>query len=109
MTTVNIFRSEGKIVGFEALGHAMAGEEGSDIVCSAVSALTQTALMGIIGYLKLECAYEVAEAEVYCMLSNDVADKDVEKAEIIFETMVMGLCSIAKNYKENLKVIEKEV
>lgn len=109
MTAVNLFRSEGKLVGFEAIGHSMAGEYGSDIVCSAISALTQTALMGIIEYLKLECAYEVKDAEIYCMLSNDITESDAEKAEIIFETMAMGLRSIAENYKENLKVTEKEV
>lgn len=109
MTTVSIFRLGGKAVGFEASGHSMAGEAGSDIVCSAISALTQTALIGIVEYLKLECAFEVKEADVYCMLSRDVTAQDVEKAEIIFETMAMGLRSIAENYKENLKVIEKEV
>ncbi|MBQ9832380.1 MAG: ribosomal-processing cysteine protease Prp [Clostridia bacterium] len=109
MTTATIFRSKGHTVGFEVSGHALAGEEGNDIVCSAISALSQTALMGIVELLRLECAYEVAYGNIYCMLGSGVTGQEEEKAEIIFDTMALGLRSIAENYKENLKVIEKEV
>ena len=39
---------QGRLCGFIVEGHADYAEEGSDIVCAAVSALTQTALLGIM-------------------------------------------------------------
>ena len=37
---------QGMIVGYKVSGHAGYSEEGSDIICSAVSALTQAPLLG---------------------------------------------------------------
>lgn len=34
----------GRLVGFHTEGHAGAGDAGHDLVCSAISALTQTAV-----------------------------------------------------------------
>lgn len=109
MIKVVIFRADGNIAGFEAQGHAGAGETGYDIVCSAVSALTQTAIMGLVELLKLDCAYEIEDGRAYCMLSQSIDGAHKEKAEIILKTMVMGLESIAQNYKDNLRMIEREV
>ena len=47
MTTIRIFRTEGHITAVNVEGHTGYAEEGSDIVCAAVSALTQGALLGI--------------------------------------------------------------
>lgn len=41
MTRITLFRSRSHAIGFEAEGHTGYAEEGSDIVCAAVSALTQ--------------------------------------------------------------------
>ena len=42
MVSVDLFRNrQGMITGYKVSGHAGYSEEGSDIVCSAVSALTQ--------------------------------------------------------------------
>ena len=42
MVTVTMLRKGGRTVGFLSAGHAGYGEAGEDIVCSAISALTQT-------------------------------------------------------------------
>ena len=53
---------QGRLCGFIVEGHADYAEEGSDIVCAAVSALTQTALLGIIRYAGEEkVVYEQSE------------------------------------------------
>ena len=42
MVSVDLFKNrQGMITGYKVSGHAGFAEEGSDIVCSAVSALTQ--------------------------------------------------------------------
>ena len=47
MTRITLFRSRSHAIGFEAEGHTGYAEEGSDIVCAAVSALTQGAVIGL--------------------------------------------------------------
>ena len=46
MTRITLFRSRSHAIGFEAEGHTGYAEEGSDIVCAAISALLWTLLMG---------------------------------------------------------------
>ena len=37
MTTITFLTEESRIIGFDAIGHSGWGEEGSDIVCAAVT------------------------------------------------------------------------
>lgn len=109
MTTVEFFRSAGRIVGFEVSGHTGFDEPGKDILCSAVSALTQTTVMGIVEHLKLDAAFSVSDGELYIMLDRYASDDDISRAEILFETLNLGLSSIANDYGEYLNIIEREV
>ena len=109
MTEVTLFRSGNRLAGFEAQGHSDYADEGEDIVCSAISALTQTAIMGIMEYLKLRCAFELDEGYAYCMLDDSIGETEWHEAEIIFETMALGLSSIADSYGDYIKLTEREV
>lgn len=109
MTTVTIFRQNGRIAGFSVKGHTGFAEAGEDIVCSAVSAITQTAVLGLTEVLKLSAAVSVHDAKLSCMLEKDIADIDWQKAELILETMALGLRSIADSYGDYIKIIEREV
>lgn len=51
------------ITGYKVSGHAGYSEEGSDIVCSAVSALTQAPLLGLEKHLKLNPSYVVNQED----------------------------------------------
>ena len=44
MTKIQFFRKDGVFYGFRETGHAGFGEEGEDIVCSALSAMTMLIL-----------------------------------------------------------------
>ena len=46
MTKVEIFRKNGSIVGYKASGHSGYSEQGSDIICSAISTSLQMTLAG---------------------------------------------------------------
>ena len=51
MITITMHRDKkDRYTGFTIKGHADYDEAGSDIVCAAVSALSQTALLGIMQY-----------------------------------------------------------
>ena len=48
MTKVEIFNHDGRIHGFSVSGHSGYAEEGSDIVCAAVSAAVTFVLTGFL-------------------------------------------------------------
>ena len=109
MTHVTLIRDRSGLVGFEAKGHTGYADEGSDIVCSAVSALTQTAALGINEVLKIQTALDITEANMYLMLPADISDQDCEKAQIILKTMALGLRSIAATYGDYIKISARKV
>lgn len=112
MTEATVFRSKrdgGRIAGFEACGHTGFAESGNDIVCAAVSVLTESAVIGITEYLHQDCALDISEGHIYCMLPADISENAWREAEIILETMAMGLKSLAGTYGDYIKLIEREV
>ena len=87
---------QGRLCGFIVEGHADYAEEGSDIVCAAVSALTQTALLGIIRYAGEE--KEVYEQSEGFLAAHTLSF--VPEVPIVLETVVSGLNEIARQYPE---------
>ena len=53
MTTAKFLFSDDTIISFELSGHSGAGEEGTDIVCSAISSAVYMAANTIIEIMKL--------------------------------------------------------
>ena len=109
MTTVTLFQSDEGLVGFEASGHTEYADPGSDIVCSAVSAVTQTAAMGIIEVLGIKAGLDISDGNLYLILPADISPADFEKAKIILDTMAMGLRSIADTYGDYINISERKV
>lgn len=109
MVTVTMTLCDGKAVGFQVRGHANCGEYGSDLVCAAISAVVQTAILGITDVLKLEAGVSISEGDTTCILAKDTSDADLEKAQIVFDTMQKGLKSIALSRPRTLKFRMKEV
>ena len=109
MVRVIVFREEGTPVGFELTGHADQGVEGEDIVCAGISAITETALLGITDVLKLDAAWTHESGHMRCELSRETAGKDLMKAAIVFNTMIAGLTSLQQAYPKSLKFSYREV
>ena len=109
MTTVQVRRDENGVCGLKVKGHAGYAEEGSDIVCSGVSAITQTAAMGIIEVLGISAGLDISDGNLYLILPDDITDADFEKASIILDTMAMGLRSIAATYGDYINISERKV
>ena len=109
MVRVTVIQERGTPVGFELTGHADAGAYGEDIVCAGISAITETALLGITDVLKLDAAIAQEEGHVRCELSRDMAGEDLEQAAIVFNTMIAGLTSLQQAYPKSLKFSYREV
>ena len=96
MIRVSLYRNvRGDITGFSCKGHAGYAEEGSDIVCAAVSALSITcvnALQSVAGV-----APEVTEKDGFltARLREDQMNHD---SQVIFRTFEQGIRDMAASY-----------
>ena len=100
MTTINIVRNAQSIVEVRVSGHTEYAQHGQDIVCAAVSALTQTALLGLIKHLKLNVKYQVADSD----LMLNIKGQENEQTDAILETMLYGLQEIACAYPKHVRI-----
>lgn len=109
MTRVTIRRKGGKIVGFEADSHAGYANAGGDIVCSGISALVQSAVLGLEQVARVQPTYSIGDATVACTVPDSLAAEARERADMILETMLLGLVAIAEQYAEYLDITQREV
>lgn len=109
MVKFYLVRSDGKITKFYAEGHAKFARHGQDIVCAAVSAISQSTIYGIIGYLKIDAKYFVGKSGFLTLDLEgvDIGDKR-EHLDVLLETLAMTLKEMEKEYPRNLVVIEKD-
>ena len=109
MITVTVIRENGTPVGFTVSGHANLGEFGEDLVCAAVSAIVQTAILGITDVCHIPAGVSIEEGRTHCILSKDAAERMQSDAAIVFNTMITGLKSIQAAYPRTLRFLNKEV
>ncbi|MBE5766660.1 MAG: ribosomal-processing cysteine protease Prp [Clostridiales bacterium] len=106
MTTVTLYKHDGKLIGFEASGHAGYAEEGSDIVCAAISVLTQAAVIGMMEVLHLPVKLERDDGAGF--LKAILPVENAPEAQVLLETMRLSLKSIRAEYPSFLKLITRE-
>ena len=102
MTTVEITHRNGYIAGFTASGHSDYAEEGEDIVCAAVSAITQTAMMGLQHFAPNTQAHWEAGDDPILVVSVPDPSHDTE---VILQTMVIGLEDILSGVPDYVRII----
>jgi len=95
-------------VAFDITGHADFDEYGRDIVCSGVSAITQTIVLGITQVLQVDPCVSLDEGDVYINLIKS-PKQDIDKCQVLLQTMRIGLISMEKGYGDYINVIEEEV
>ena len=109
--TVTFFRrSDGALVGYRAEGHTGYAEAGADIVCAAVSALTQTTLNGLQNVLHAPVMFEIDDrtALLEAVLTPEANEKQLEQAQILLETLLQGLQAIKRSYPRNVRIFFEE-
>ncbi|NBH81782.1 ribosomal-processing cysteine protease Prp [bacterium C-53] len=97
MITVDVYKTtDGVIEGFECLGHAGYAEEGSDIVCAAVSALVINCINSMDTLLKepLRINQNQKTGTIKCFFKNKPSDQ----ALLLVDSLFLGLREIEKNY-----------
>jgi uncharacterized protein len=105
MISVDLFRDkQGMITGYKVSGHADYAKAGEDIICSAVSALTQAPLLGLERHLKLKPSYVVNQEDGILEVALNSAPNDLTEA--ILQTMLYGVDSIARQCPQYVRIKE---
>lgn len=109
MTTITVYTSaDGAIRGYVASGHAGGKKiRGYDLVCCAVSALTQTGVNALEAVAGVTPGVAVRDGYLKCELPQGLEAQTAEKAQIVLQTVMTGLTDIQKVYP-NLIRIQKE-
>ncbi len=110
MIKATIFKRNGSSCGFHIKGHSGYAESGSDIICSAVSAVAQTTLLGLLEYVSPTLDYSISDhGEIICNIPKDLNETALKHAALLIDVLRLGLESIQDNYGEYLRVSEREV
>ena len=110
MTTITVYTSEdGTIAGYQASGHAHNRRvQGNDLVCCAVSVLTQTGVNALAEITGVEPDVQVSDGFLRCILKGDLNEQQREQAETILRTVKRGLTDIQKIYPKLIRIQQKE-
>ena len=103
-------RADGTLIGYRAQGHTGYAETGQDIVCAAVSALTQSTLNGLRGVLKAPVAFDIDEqsATLEAELTPEATEEQVRQAQLLLVTLLEGLQAIERSYPRNVRIFFEE-
>lgn len=114
MTNVKIFRNKnGDILKYKVSGHADFDDYGKDILCAAISVLTQTTILALNKVCKInenDIKFCIDEKTGYLevAISENLKQNIRNSANIVLETMVVGLEDLATQYPKHINLIEKE-
>jgi uncharacterized protein YsxB (DUF464 family) len=108
MIRVKARKKAGSVVSFHISGHSGFAEKGKDIVCAGVSAITQTAVIGLKAHLSVQPQVNRRRGRMDVVLPP-LDTKDAVKADLILSTMLLGLTSLQAGYPGYVQLETQEV
>ena len=110
MTTVTFHMEGERIVGFTVQGHSGYADEGSDIICAAVTSavrLTECAVNDVLG---LGAAVKVREkdASISLKLPGALGPTNESTCQALLAALMVYLAEVHEEYPEHLLVVEEE-
>ena len=106
MTRVEFFDQDGRITGFSCSGHSGYAEEGSDIVCAAVSTAVKFAETTLSEVLGEHVKTKVEEEQTRISLTLPATCEDEDSAQAVLTGMMLTLCSLRDEYPDYIEVLE---
>ena len=99
------FKEKSKFIKFEITGHSGFGANGTDIVCSGISTLTQTVILSIAQLLKLKQNILKEKGFLKTEISIEKLDSEQElKLKFVLETLLIGLLEINREYPGSVNI-----
>ncbi len=108
MIYINIKKKGKYIQTIEAVGHSGYAESGKDIVCSAVSTLMQSLILGLEKVLKITPEVEVDENVpiIKVQVCLDMDEDMMSHVQVLMKSTRLGLKDIADSYPKFIKIKE---
>ena len=101
MTKISIFKKNDAIYAFQIKGHSGYADEGSDIVCSAISVASQMTLVGLEEVLKVSIEKKVEDGFMLVKILDKFEDKSVQT---LLKSLELTLKDIAHQYSKFVKL-----
>jgi len=108
--TTTLFVKQDSLIGFHTVGHAGTAPSGQDLVCAAVSVLTQNtanALEFFLGAAYISVVVKDGDLEV--ILKEPLPAGGHHDAQVILQTLNLGLKDLEDTYPKYLKLRMEEV
>ena len=115
MTTIKVLKKDGKIIEVEAVGHSGYDVAGEDIVCAGVSSIIQTAILGLVGVVKINPQITRNKSEndnenlMIIKLPQNLSAQKMSEAQIVLETMLCGLSDLYVGFSDFIELEVKEL
>ena len=109
MIRVTVKRKDDKIQSIELSGHAESGPYGFDLVCAGVSAVSIGTVNAVMELSEIDLKVEQGGKGGYLMIafSELLCNKEMEKAQLLLEGMLISLISIENEYGEFIRIKDK--
>ena len=108
MTTVSFHLEGSRIVGFDVKGHSGYADEGSDIVCAAVTSAVRLCECAINDVLGLEASVKVRQkdASISLKLPASLGQTNESTCQTLLTALMVYLTELHEEYPENISVLE---
>ncbi len=106
MTIVKITKENGHISQVECDGHTNYGEKGEDIVCSALSSVVQTAVLGLMSVAKVDINLkrDVNRGYLQFKVPNGLNKTEQIKCDAILDTMLCGISDLYEGFSDFIEL-----
>ncbi len=106
MTKCEFFTENDRITGFSISGHSGYAEEGSDIVCAAISAVVTMAEATINDVCGAKAKVRVKQEDARISLTLPASCDEEESVQAVLAGMLLTLCNMRDDYPDYIEVLE---
>ena len=106
MTKIEVFNQNGRINGFAVSGHSGYAEEGSDIVCAAISSAVTFVECTVNDVLGNHAKTKVIADEPRITLTIPAVCDDEDAVQAVLTGFLLTVCALRDAYPDYIEVME---
>ena len=106
MTNIKISKKNNSIFKVICDGHTNYGVSGEDIVCSALSSIVQTAVLGILTVVGVNLNLTRDERKGYLefQIPDNISSEERHDIDVILNTMLCGISDLREGYSDFIEL-----
>ena len=111
MTKAVFTVKEGRIIRVVCNGHTGYADSGEDVVCAAISAVLQGAVLGVTQVAKAKAQYQTDDKKgsLRFALAEGQDEQTMHDAEVILRSALLSVEDIAASYSQYVSLEVKEL